>query len=139
MKKAALTLCAALVAVSSLAAQAPQQAPPTPPAGPAAPAKTDAAPTVAGNWNLSMDYGQGPTDIAAVFKIDGKKVTGALTSQMGEVPLAGEFADGKLNFAIDVNGMSLTFTATLKDADNMTGNMGGQMGDVPFVAKRVKG
>ena len=134
MKKAALTLCAALVAVSSLAAQAPQ-APPAPPAA----AKTDTAMTVAGNWNISMDYGQGPTDIAAVFKIDGKKVSGALTSQMGEVPLAGEFADGKLNFAIDVNGMSLTFTATLKDADNMTGNMGGQMGDVPFVAKRVKG
>jgi hypothetical protein len=135
MKKAALTLCAALVAVSALAAQAPQD-PPKPPAA----AKTEtAAATVAGNWNISMDYGQGPTDIAAVFKLDGKKVTGSLTSQMGEVPLAGEFAEGKLTFSIDVNGMSLAFTATLKDADNMTGSMGGQMGEVPWVAKRIKG
>lgn len=134
MKKVALTVCAALVAVSALSAQA-QQAPPAPPA--AKPAAS--APTVAGNWTISMDYGQGPTDIGAVFKLDGKKVTGSLNSQMGEVPLAGEFAEGKLTFSIDVNGMSLAFTATLKDADNMTGNMGGQMGDVPFVAKRVKG
>jgi hypothetical protein len=135
MKNAALTLCAALVAVSTLAAQAPQDPP-----KPAAPsAKTEAAATVAGNWNMSMDYGQGPVDIACVFKLDGKKVTGSLTSQMGEVPLAGEFADGKLTFSIDVNGMALAFTATLKDADNMTGSMGGQMGEVPWVAKRIKG
>ena len=134
MKKAALTLCAALLAVSALGAQAQQ--PPTPPA--AAPADKAAA-TVAGNWNINMDYGQGPTDIGAVFKLEGKKVTGALTSQMGETPLAGEFADGKLTFTIDVQGMSLTFVGTLKDADNMTGSMGGQMGEVPFVAKRIKG
>jgi len=133
MKKVALTLCAALVAVSALAAQT-QQAPPAPPAKPEA-----AALTVAGNWNISMDFGQGPTDIAAVFKVDGKKVTGSLTSQMGEVPLAGEFAEGKLTFSIDFNGTSLAFNATLKDADNMTGTMGGQMGEIPWVAKRVKG
>jgi hypothetical protein len=135
MKKAALTLCAALVAVSALSAQ--QTPPPTPPAAPPA-AKTDAA-TVAGNWVISMDYGQGPTDIAAVFKLDGKKVTGSLTSPAGETPLEGQFAEGKLTFGIDVQGMALSFTATLKDADNMTGTMGGQMGDIPWVAKRVKG
>lgn len=135
MKKAALTLCAALFAVTSLAAST-QQAPPTPPA--ATPADK-AAPSVAGNWNISMDYGQGPMDIGAVFKVDGKKVTGALTSQMGEVPLAGEFAEGKLTFTIDVQGMSIAFTGVMKDADNMAGSMAGQMGEVPFVAKRIKG
>ena len=134
MKKAAITICAALFAVSTLAAQA-QQAPPTPPAAtPAAPAAT-----VAGNWVISMDYGQGPTDIAAVFKLEGKKVTGSLTSPAGETPLEGEFVEGNLTFGIDVQGMALSFTAKLKDADNMAGAMGGQMGEIPFVAKRVKG
>lgn len=133
MKKAALSICAALFAVSTLAAQA-QQAPPTPPA-----AKPADAATIAGNWVISMDYGQGPTDIAAVFKLDGKKVTGSLTSPAGETPLEGEFVDGKLSFGIDVQGMALSFTAKLKDADNMAGAMGGQMGEIPFVGKRVKG
>ena len=136
MKKVALTLCAALVAVSALSAQ--QTPPTTPPAAPAAPAKTEGA-TVAGNWVISMDYGQGPTEIAAIFKLEGKKLTGSLTSPAGETPLEGEFAEGKLTFGIDVQGMALSFTATLKDADNMTGTMGGQMGDIPWVAKRVKG
>lgn len=134
MKKAALTLCAALVAVSALGAQA-QQAPPTPPAA----AKTADAATIAGNWVISMDYGQGPTEIAAVFKVDGKKVTGTLNSPAGETPLEGEYVDGKLSFGIDVQGMALSFTAKLKDADNMEGAMGGQMGEIPFVGKRVKG
>ena len=134
MKQAALVLCAALVAAPALSAQA-QQAPPTPPV-----AKTaDAAATVAGNWVISMDYGQGPTEIAAVFKLDGKKVTGTLNSPAGETPLEGEYVEGKLTFGIDVQGMALSFIAKLKDADNMTGAMGGQMGEVPFVAKRVKG
>lgn len=133
MKKAALTLCAALVAVSALGAQA-QQAPPAPPAA----VKTDAA-TITGNWVISMDYGQGPTEIAAVFKLDGKKVTGSLTSPAGETPLEGEYVDGKLSFGIDVQGMALSFTAKMKDADNIVGAMGGQMGEIPFVGKRVKG
>jgi hypothetical protein len=135
MKKAALILCAALVAVPALSAQ---QAPPTPPP-PATEAAAPAAATIAGNWTISMDYGQGPTDIGAMFKLDGKKVTGALTSEMGELPLAGEYNEGKLTFVIDVQGMSLTFTAALKDADNLNGSMAGQMGEIPFVGKRVKG
>lgn len=135
MKKAALILCAALLAVPAVSAQ--QTPPPTPPAAPPA-AKADAA-TVAGNWVISMDYGQGPTDIAAVFKLDGKNVTGSLTSPAGETPVEGQFAEGKLTFAIDVQGMALSFTATLKDPDNMTGTMGGQLGDIPWAAKRVKG
>lgn len=132
MKKAALILCTALMAVSTASAQ---QAPPTPPVTKPA----EMAATVAGNWVISMDYGQGPTEIAAVFKLEGKKLTGSLTSPAGETPLEGEFADSKATFGIDVQGMALSFTATLKDADNMTGTMGGQLGDIPFVAKRVKG
>jgi hypothetical protein len=141
MKTAALTLCAALVAVSTLSAQAQQAPPATPPAPPAAAAKT--APTVAGNWNMSLDAGQGPMDIAATMKLDGKKLTGMLSSQMGDVPLEGEFADGKATFYISFDGgggaMSITFTGTMKDADHMTGTMSGPMGDVPWVAVRSKG
>lgn len=132
MKKAAFILCAALIAAPTLWAQ---QMPPTPPAA----AKPAEAATIAGNWVISMDYGQGPTEIAAVFKLDGKKVTGSLNSPAGETPLEGEFVEDKLTFGIDVQGMALSFTAKLKDADNMAGSMGGQMGEIPFVGKRVKG
>lgn len=140
MKKAALTLCAALVAVSTLAAQ---QAPPTPPAAPPAAKPADAKATVAGNWNISLDAGQGPMDIAATMKLDGKKLTGMLSSQMGDVALDGEFADGKATFGISFDGgggaMSITFVGTMKDADHMEGTMSGPMGEVPWKAVRSKG
>jgi len=138
MKKIVLTLCAALVCTVGLSAQVQtgQEAP-----KPAAPAA--AAPTVAGNWNMSLDAGQGPMDIAATLKLDGKKLTGMLSSQMGDVALEGEFADGKATFYISFDGgggeMAITFVGALKDADNMTGTMSGPMGEIPWVAKRVKG
>ena len=139
MKKIVLTLCAALICAASLSAQAQQT-------GPAAPKPTTAveAPTPAGNWNMSLDAGQGPMDIAVALKLDGKKLTGMLSSQMGDVALAGEIAaDGKVVFSISFDGgggaMDLTFMGTMKDADNMTGTMNGPMGEIPWVAKRVKG
>lgn len=147
MKKAALTLCAALAAVAALSAQAqqaPPAAPPTsaPPA--AAPAKADdKALTIAGNWNISLDAGQGPMDIAATMKLDGKKLTGMLSSQMGDVALEGEFADGKTTFSISFDGgggaMEITFVGAMKDADHITGTMSGPMGEVPWVGVRAKG
>ena len=142
MKKTALTLCLALVCAVGLSAQAQQTAPAAPkPTAPAA--DTKAAPTVEGNWNISLDAGQGPMDIAATMKLDGKKLTGMLSSQMGDVALAGEFADGKATFSISFDGgggaMDITFVGTMKDADNISGTMTGPMGEIPWVGKRVKG
>ena len=139
MKKIVLTLCAALIATAALSAQAPQSGPAAP--KPAAPA---VAPSPAGNWNMSLDAGQGPMDIAVNLKLEGKKLTGMLSSQMGDVALAGEVGDaGKVTFSISFDGgggaMDLTFVGTMKDADNMTGTMNGPMGEIPWVAKRVKG
>lgn len=139
MKKILLTLCAALICTTGLSAQAPQT-------GSAAPKPTVAsvaAPAVAGNWNMSLDAGQGPMDIAVTMKLEGNKLTGMLSSQMGDVALVGEQADMKVTFSISFDGgggaMDLTFTGTMKDADNMTGTMTGPMGEIPWIAKRVKG
>lgn len=137
MKKTLIMLASTILCAVAVSAQ---QAPPQTP--PAAPAKADAV-TIAGNWNLQLDAGQGPMDIAATMKLDGKKVTGMLSSQMGDVALEGEFADGKVTFGIsfDAGGgaMSIMFIGTMKDNDTVTGTMSGPMGEVPWVGKRVKG
>lgn len=145
MKKTVLTLCAALVATAALSAQTPPQQPPAKPAGPAAAPAAPAAPAAAGapsfagNWNISLDAGQGPMDIAATIKVDGKKITGMLSSQMGDIPLEGEMADGKITFYIDFSGTPITWVGALKDADNVSGTLNGPMGEIPWVGKRVKG
>ncbi len=139
MKKIVLTLCAALICTAGLSAQAQQ----TGPAAPKPEAKVE-APSPAGNWNMSLDAGQGPMDIAVTLKLDGKKITGMLSSQMGDTALVGEVGDGgKVTFSISFDGgggaMELVFIGTMKDADNATGTMNGPMGEIPFVMKRVKG
>lgn len=139
MKKTALTLCAALICAVGLSAQTQQTQNPPPAPAPAPTAAADAKASPAGNWNISLDGGQGPMDIPTSFKIDGKKVTGSLSSPMGDAALEGEWVDGKLTFYIDFNGTPLTWVATLKDADNMTGSLNGPMGEIPFVGKRIKG
>lgn len=138
-KKVALTVCAAIIATAGLAAQTPPQAPPAAPKPAAAAAPAAGAMSPAGNWNISLDAGQGPMDIAVTFKVDGKKVTGSLSSPMGDTALEGEFAEGKLTFAIDFNGTPLNWAATMKDGDNFMGSLNGPMGEIPFVGKRVKG
>lgn len=139
MKKIVLTLCAALICTAGLSAQTQQ----TGPAAPKPEAKVE-APSPAGNWNMSLDAGQGPMDIAVTLKLDGKKITGMLSSQMGDTALVGEVGDGgKVTFSINFDGgggaMELMFIGTMKDADNATGTMNGPMGEIPFVMKRVKG
>lgn len=143
MKKTLLTLCAALICTAGLAAQPQQTPPPAAPATPKPAAPAAGALSIAGSWNISLDAGSGPMDIGATMKLDGKKLTGTLSSQMGDTALEGEFADGKATFGISFDGgggaMSITFTGTMKDADNITGTMSGPMGEIPWVGKRVKG
>ena len=40
---------------------------------------------------------------------------------------------------MDFQGTPITWFGTLKDADNMTGSLSSPMGEIPWVAKRVKG
>ena len=61
-------------------------------------AKPDAkaATGVAGKWTMSIETPNGTMNPGLDLKVDGKKVTGTLTSPQGEVAVAGEFADSKL-------------------------------------------
>ena len=140
MKQATLTLAAVLVAAAALSAQTQGQQATPPPASekPAADKAPTAPVTIAGNWNISLDAGQGPMDIYATMKLDGKKLTGTLSSQMGDVGLVGESADMKVTFSIDFNGTAITFTGALKDADHVEGTMSGPMGDIPWKGVRAK-
>ena len=106
------------------------------------PKKDDKAASIAGKWSMSLDGPQGPMTIAVVFNVDGTKVTGTLSSQMGDTPLEGQYADGNLTFGIVFDGgggqMQISFAGKLKDADTLEGLLSGPMGEIPWKAVRVK-
>jgi hypothetical protein len=112
MKKLALFAIAAVVCAwtvqPALAGQAPQE-----------PAKDLSKVAIDGKWNMSLESPQGPMSILVTLKVDGTKVTGMLSSQMGETPLEGTWAEGVLNFGITFDGgggaMQIAFAGKLTD------------------------
>ena len=78
------------------------------------------------------------------IKLDGKKVSGSLTSQMGTAAIEGEFADGKLTFSMlfeSPNGnFQIGWTGALKADGTLAGTASvGDMGTMNWVAERIKG
>ena len=139
MKKLSL-LAAMLMLATGLAAQTPQS-----PKEPAPAAKPDpkAAPALTGKWSLSVDTPQGTMLNTMDLKVDGKKVTGTIASQMGTSELEGEFADGKLTFNMSVdtpNGnLQIAWTGALKDDGTLSGTASvGDMGQMNWTASRIK-
>ena len=123
MKRIALLLALTIVLPVALAAQAPAQK--TPP------------PSVAGKWSMTLETPHGKMTATFDLKVDGQKVTGTFASDHSEkANLTGKFVDGKLAFKID--GGDLTFTATMKDADTLSGVVSSERGDLVGVAKREK-
>jgi quinohemoprotein ethanol dehydrogenase len=106
------------------------------------PKKDAAAVSVAGKWNMSVEGPQGAMSVAMTLVVDGTKVTGTLSSQMGDTQLEGQWVDGTLTFAISFEGgsgtMQIGFTGKLKDENTLNGSMSGPMGEMPWTAVRVK-
>jgi hypothetical protein len=135
MKKSVLlvTVMVALAVVASgaQAGQAPQD-----------PKKDQKAASIAGNWNMLVNGPQGPMNISMVLSQDGKKLTGTLSSQMGDTTLEGEYTEGKISFWItfDAGGGSsqIAFAGVLKEDGTLEGTLSGQMGDMTWTAERAK-
>ena len=116
-------------------AQPPSQAKPE--------AKTEAAVSpFAGKWNVNVQNPNGAIDSTMELKVDGKKVTGTLTSQMGDAKLEGEIADTKLTFwfSMDANGQTLniTFVGTTQKDGSLAGTLSFGQGDLNWTATKAK-
>ena len=125
-----------------VASQASQSNPPSQEQKPAPKTDEKAAASVAGNWTMSLETPNGTMTPGLVFKQDGKKVSGTLSSPQGEAPLAGEYAEGKLTFNVSYQGnngqMDLAFVASLKPDGTLAGTMNFGQGELLWTAARVK-
>jgi hypothetical protein len=135
-----LIALAALVLATVMTGAAAQQATEKPKQDPKAEAKAPAG--VAGKWILTVETQNGTMNPTLDLKVDGKKVTGTLTSQQGETQVAGEFAENKLTFSLNIqsNGgeMKIDFAGTLKTDGTLAGTMAFPQGEIPWTAARPK-
>ncbi|CAN5359761.1 hypothetical protein BH10ACI2_BH10ACI2_22520 [soil metagenome] len=98
-------------------------------------------PTVAGEWEGSMNTPGGSRPLKLTFKVDGEKLTGTVKRADGELPLQGTVkgADIAFSYSIVYNEHDLVLSFTGKvNGDSMGGDfsMGGNADD-QWSAKRV--
>ena len=123
------------------AGQAQTQAQPPSQAKPEAKPEATASP-FAGKWNVNVQNPNGAIESTMDLKVDGKKVSGTLQSQMGETRLEGEIADAKLTFwfSMDANGQTLniTFVGTSQKDGSLAGTLSFGQGEINWTATKAK-
>ena len=97
---------------------------------------------IAGKWTVTIDF-QGQQRTSNLdLKVEGTKVTGTINSELGEAPLAGEYAEGKLKFgfSMDANGTPLQvgFVGTVQKDGTLAGTLDFGQGEIPWTAVRAK-
>ena len=98
--------------------------------------------TVAGNWTVTIEgavQGHHFPPINLEVEQDGKKISANFViPDHGDLPMVGEFVDGKLTLHSTEDGyMQLSLSGKLQENGTMSGNVTGQMiGDMPWTAKR---
>jgi hypothetical protein len=123
------------------ARQAQGQAQPPTQAKPEAKPETAASP-FAGKWNVNVQNPNGAVESTLDLKVDGKKVSGTLQSQMGNATVEGEITDAKLTFwfSMDANGQTLniTFVGTSQKDGSLAGTLSFGQGDFNWTATKAK-
>ncbi len=114
-----------------------------PPAQPSsAPAASGPAASLAGQWDLNLDFGRGSAVHTLFFEQDGARLSGTHHGEFFAGDLAGSAAAGDARFRSShrVHGTRLSYDFTARvDGDKMTGSVYlGEYGTVTFTAKRHK-
>ena len=87
---------------------------PATPAAAAAPAAAEV--NLNGNWDAVADANGNPVPFLLTLKVDGEKVTGGSSSQLGEGTIkSGSWKDGKLVFEIETPSGIIAMSATVVD------------------------
>ena len=83
----------------------------------APPAATAAAPVnLSGQWEAVADANGQPFPFLLTLKVEGEKVTGASSSQLGEANIStGSWKDGRLSFQLEGQNGTITMSGTVID------------------------
>ena len=140
---AIVRMCLTLIVVGAMPAAtsvAQQTAPPS--AAQEKPADPKAAISIAGKWDMTAETPQGTTPVTLVMKLDGKKMTGTMTGPQGEIPVEGEYADGKLSWSITIQGgsgdLNVAFAGAMKEDGTLAGTFDFGQGAMNWKATRAK-
>lgn len=91
-----------------------------------------------GKWKGEMQGPNGSMELTFNFKVTGDSLTGAVASQMGEIPISNGKVDGKMfSFDVSFNDMTISHRCTFM-SDSISMKVPGMQGDtMQIILKRV--
>src|SRR5688572_28491044 len=97
-----------------------------------------AAPTVSGQWKMSVQGGaHGNATMGLTLQQYGSKVTGTFATGHADMPVTGEFVDGALKLqSVSSGDSNIILSAKLKDDGTLAGYISSPMGDMTWTATR---
>ena len=102
--------------LKKVTAAAASAAPPTAAASATAPAAAADAVNLNGNWEAIADANGNPVPFTLTLKVDGEKVSGGSSSQIGDGTIkSGSWKDGKLVLEIETSGGVISMSGTVVD------------------------
>ena len=99
--------------------------------------------SVAGTWNLTVQFDQGSGAPTVVFAQDGETLTGTYTGQFGEAPLTGTLKGQDIVFRVKISAqgydVEFTYSGTLESETTMKGTVDlGGMASGTWTGKRAE-
>jgi len=96
---------------------------------------------VSGDWNFTVETGQGSGSPSFSFKQDGETLTGTYKGQFGEAPVMGTVKGSDIKFSIKISAqgqeLTLTYSGKIESKDSMKGTVQlGELGEGTWTAKR---
>ena len=91
-----------------------------------------------GSWAASVDTDNGTFEFTLTYKVYGEKISGTISSEMGEL----EFADGKVDgdsfeYKFEIEGYSITHKGKVLNDKEIKINSSGDYGDNEYVIKKI--
>jgi len=106
------------------------------------PASSGTPATVAGQWDVRLEFGRGSATHRVVLEQDAGKLTGTHRTEFYGADLAGSVAGNRVRFqsSIQIEGQRLNYAFNgLVDGDKLTGTVNlGEYGETSFTAQRHK-
>lgn len=92
-----------------------------------------------GKWAASIDTDNGTFEFTLTYKVDGEKLSGILSSDMGEL----EFTDGKIagdtfEYKFEIEGYSITHKGKVLNDKEIKISSSGDYGENEFTIKKIE-
>lgn len=91
-----------------------------------------------GSWAASVDTDNGTFEFTLTYKVDGEKISGTLSSEMGDL----DFTDGKVTgdsfeYKFEIEGYSIMHKGKVLNDKEIKINSSGDYGDSEYVIKKI--